>query len=86
MFHLTPDTVLLIPSRAYHYAALQDSARPYDRLVLNFERSFVFPELHPLLDSGNNPYFWDSKKYTLTRSAVFRNIKAATERYSFSCF
>lgn len=64
VFHLTPDTVLLIPSRTYHYAALQDSARPYDRLVLNFERSFVFPELHPLLDSGNNPYFWDSKKYT----------------------
>lgn len=63
MFSLNPNTVLLIPPHAYHYAALQNSDRPYNRLVLNFDRLFVYPELHSLLDAGNNPFVWDEAKY-----------------------
>lgn len=63
IFQMTPGTILLIPPNTYHYAALKDSDTAYDRLVINFDRVFVFPELHPFLDGASNPYQWSREKY-----------------------
>lgn len=63
VFKMSPGTILLIPPHTYHYIALENSDSAYDRLVINFERTFVFPELHSFIDSGVNPFTWSAEKH-----------------------
>ena len=69
IFHLEPNTLLLIPPHVYHYASVQQSARPYHRLVCNFEHSFVYPELHSVLGTDVNPTPWDAEMAALLEDA-----------------
>ena len=69
LFRLQPNTLLLIPPHIYHYAAVQQSAHAYDRLVMNFEHSFVYPELHSVLNADINPVLWDEEMAALLATA-----------------
>lgn len=74
VYQMHPDTILLISPHTYHYAAIRDSDHPYKRLVINFERLFIYPELHSLLDAGNNPFYWDEAKFSPLLADVERSL------------
>ena len=61
VYRMEPNTLLLIPPRTYHYAAVRHRGRAYNRLVINFDYSFVSPELHSFLKADINPAVWEEK-------------------------
>ena len=74
VYNMKPGTILLIPPGTYHYVALSEPMGEYDRLVLNFDRIFVFDELRPFLDSANNPFAWDYAKHSVLLADAERSL------------
>ena len=76
VFHMEPNTLLLIPPRTYHYAAVKRSERLYNRLVLSFDYTFVSPELHPFLKTDINPAMLEER-----HAARLRDLENSLSRY-----
>lgn len=72
-YRLVANTALIIPPHAYHYASIRNSNKPYHRLIINFDRNFIFPEMHSLLDSGTNPFEW-SERHTDLLEDLEKNL------------
>ena len=77
VYKLQPNVMLLIPPYTYHYAALHNPDEPYHRLIINFSRIFVYPELQPVLDSAANPSLWNAEKH----GALLRDLEENFSRY-----
>lgn len=80
VYNLTEGTVLLIPPHTYHYASLKNTDIPYNRMVLNFNRVFVYPELYAFIDSGSNPFAWIKEKHNPLLSDLENNFNTYNNR------
>lgn len=60
---LSSGTVILIQPFQYHYAAIRNADVAYHRIICNFDRSLVYPELYSFLDGGRELFAWDDVRY-----------------------
>lgn len=74
---LKSGTVVLIRPFQYHYAMIKAST-VYHRIICNFDRSLVYPELYSFLDGGRELFVWDDARYR----AAFHDLESHLGQYS----
>lgn len=80
LYPLKKGNILLIQPLSYHYANLKNTRLPYVRLILNFDRNLVFPELQSFLDSKKEFFVWDEKNHAL----MLEDLRAHLSSYHAS--
>lgn len=62
LYKLPSGSFLLIKPFAYHYASIKNYNEPYNRVVFNFDRKMIFPEILGFLDSEKEFFVWKNEK------------------------
>ncbi len=75
LYKMRHGNILLIRPLEYHYATICNTDVPYERVVLNFDRHVVYPELYDFLDSRRELFVWDDAIYTPLLDDLERNLE-----------